>query len=149
MVHHGKLLKLIIFILIIIGWFSYHKIIFSSDDLFTWQPNKSTLVQIPDYVNEFSDWLGNNDINGRILVVPSFDKTWRDDSYKWGYWSLSPLPSLLSKSANFIANDINIYSGEEGWINELYSLIALRDMNNFLEIANRLDVKYMFLKKTI
>lgn len=147
MIRQDKLLKLIILILIIIGWFSYHKILFNSNDLFTWQPNKSTLVQIPDYVSEFSDWLNENDINGRILVTPSFDKTWRDDSYKWGYWSLSPLPSLLSKNANFIANDINIYSGEEGWINELYSLMASRDINNFLEIANRLDIKYIFVKE--
>ena len=143
----NNILKLGLVLLIIFGWFKYHKIIFSSNDIFTWQPNKSTLVQIPNYVNEFGNWITENKINGRILITPPFDKTWRDDSYKWGYWSLSPLPSLLSKNANFVANDLNIYAGEEGWVNELYSTLLLKDKDNFFEVANRLGIKHILWKE--
>lgn len=146
-VRFNNLLKLFLVFLIIIGWFKYHNLVFNSNDLFTWQPGKSTLVEVPDYVNEFGSYLTNADINGRILVVPSFNSTWRDDSYKWGYWSLSALPSLLVQNANFITNDINIFSGEEGWVNELYKLLLTKDKDNFLKLANRLGVRYVFVKE--
>lgn len=146
-IRFNNLLKLMLVLLIAFGWFKYHKIIFNSNEIFTWQPNKSTLVQIPNYIDEFGKWINENDINGRILVTPPFDKTWRDDSYKWGYWSLSPLPSLLSKKANFVSNDLNIYPGEEGWVKELYSTLLLKDKENFFRLADRLGIKYLLWKE--
>jgi len=143
----NNLLKLFLVFLIIVGWFKYHNLVFNSNDLFTWQPSKSTLVKVPDYVNEFGSYLATSNIKGRILVVPSFDRTWRDDSYKWGYWSLSPLPSLFVQDANFVANDLNISSGEEGWVNELYKLLLAKDKDNFLKFANRLGIRYIFVKE--
>ncbi|MCX6706123.1 MAG: hypothetical protein NTV24_03420, partial [Candidatus Woesebacteria bacterium] len=143
----GAICEFVLFLFVILGWFAYHKIIFNSKDLFFWQPGISTLVRVPDHVNEFGNWLNNTDIKGRILMVPPFDKTWRDDAYNWGYWSLSALPSLLSKNASFVANDIGINSGEEGWINELYTLLSNKDSENFVKVSSQLGIRYVFLKR--
>ena len=143
----NNFIKLTLTLLIVFGWFGYFGVMFQGEKIFTWQPNKSTLVQVPNYVKEFGDWLNTKVLNGRILIVPAFDKTWRDDSYEWGYWSLSPLHSLLSEKANFVANDLNVTSGEERWINELYSTLLSGNRVNFIELANRLNIKYIFLKE--
>lgn len=141
--------KVVIMISIVIfGWFGFHYVIFNSQRVFTWQTGKSTLVKVPSYVNDFDNWINNQrDINGRILLLPPLDNTWMVDYYSWGYWSLSTLPSVTFFKGDFITNDTNLISEERGWVAELYSLLEKGNFTSFEDLASRLDVKYILLRK--
>ena len=134
--------------LIVFGWFSFHYVIFNPKKLFVWQTDKSTLIKIPSYVNDFDNWIKNQkDIDGRILLLPPLDNIWNADSYSWGYWSLSTLPSVTFSKASFIAGDVNLSGDERGWVNELYLLVEGGDIASFQTLASRLSVKEILLRK--
>ncbi len=128
-----------------IAWFSYNFVIFNKDYIFKWQPDKSTLVKVPNYVNEFNSWLSDTEFDGRILMVPAFDGNSGNDSYTWGYWSLSPAPSVLSNKGDFIVNDVGNSPPESDWINKVYLLLLKKD-SDFLYVSNKLGIRYVFLR---
>lgn len=135
-------------LLVILGWLSFHFVIFDAQKIFVWQKGKSTIVQIPSYVLEFDKWVNSQkDLGGRILLLPPLDVIWNADSYSWGYWSLSALPSVTFSKASFVVNDTNLSGDERGWVEELYVLMEGKDIASFRNLASRLGVKYILLRK--
>lgn len=132
-------------VLIVVGWFLYNKIIFNKSNLFNWQPDKSTLVQVPDYVPEFDNWLKTNDFQGRALMVPALDSYLGNDNYSWGYWSLATLPSVLFTNGTFVTNDASNNSVESGWVNTLYTLL-INQNQDFLKLSSKLGINYLFVR---
>lgn len=135
-----------IFILIIVGgWLSYNFIVFNSNYLFRWQPDKSTLVRVPQYVTEFDNWLRDFNFTGRVLIVPAFDGDSGNDNYTWGYWSLSPLPSVSFTNGSFVANDVINNPVESDKVNKLYTLF-LQKSPVFFDFSKKLGINYVFLR---
>jgi hypothetical protein len=57
-------------------------------------------VNVPSYVYEYGKWSESEErINIRTLMLPPPSPAMKVDAYTWGYWSLSPLSSLLSNAS--------------------------------------------------
>lgn len=135
-------------LIIILGWLSFHYVIFKPNKLFSWQTDKSTIVKVPSYIDDFSDWIRDQkDINGRILLLPPLDSTWMAEYYSWGFWSLSSLPSVTFSKASFIVNDTNLSGDERDRVKELYLLLEAGDIASFRNLASRLSIKHLLLRK--
>jgi len=148
--HRLKMVSLAIvpvFVLVIIGgWMSYNFIMLNGNYLFRWQPDKSTLVRVPGYVVEFNQWLKFTNFNGKALIVPAFDGGFGNDNYTWGYWSLSPLPSVMFINGSFVANDVANNPVESDKINRLYTLFLQRSPV-FFDFSRKLGINYIFLRE--
>jgi len=137
-----------IVVLLIIAWFGYHSVIFSSDNLFSWQKGFSTILKVPEYVNSFSGWANNTDLKGsRILLVPPINESWQNDAYNWGYWSLTNLPSVIS-SQSFVAGD-SLTEGESYWVGKLYSFIEEGKEKEVDDLSYRLGIGYLLLRQDV
>ncbi|MBI4058788.1 hypothetical protein HY404_00955 [Candidatus Microgenomates bacterium] len=135
-------------IIIIGGWLWYYKPLFSPQVLY-WQKSATTKVHIPDYVQDFKNWADNNYTNGRILLLPSLDEGWKVDSYSWGYWSLSTLPSMLTFK-NTLANDASLSPEERNWLQELYLSIEQGDKEEkILNLSSRLGINFFLVRNDI
>lgn len=143
----GGIGAVVVILIIILGWFSCHYIIFSPRKLFNWQEDKSTVFQIPSHISEFNDWINNQkEFESRILLLPPLDNTWMTDYYSWGYWSLSTLFSVASPKLSIVVNDRNLLEDERSWVNEVYSLMKKRDFASFERLASRLNIGYILLR---
>jgi len=81
-----KTFSLVLALVTILLWLFYHYVLFQPDTIFHWRDNFTTKVKIPEYVNVFAR--KDLDFNqGRALLVPELNDSWRNDAYQWGYWS--------------------------------------------------------------
>ena len=135
-------------VFLIMGWFGYHSVIFSSDNVFSWQKGLTTRLKVPEYVNSFSLWANNTDLkDSRILLVPPINKSWQNDAYNWGYWSLTNLPSVISNQS-FVAGD-GLTGGEGYWVDKLYSFIKEGKEKEVYDLSYRLGIDYLFLRRDV
>lgn len=94
----------------------------------------TTRVSVPKYVFEFGKWSNAQDPNRRYLVLPELhDSSYV--SYQWGFWSLAPLTSLLSKNS-FVQNSGLVAPSERLLMKQMYSALLNRDFNSFLDYAD-------------
>lgn len=140
--------RALIYVLAILVWMSYHFVLFQKDTIFYWQKGYSTKLKIPEYVYSFRDWFLENKEEGKILLLPPLNDSWRNDAYSWGYWSLSTLPSLLT-STSVLVNDSNLFSEEKGWLDELYLALREGKEQTSYEVMNRLGVKFLLLRNDV
>lgn len=119
---------------------------FFTGAFFNWRPPLSTMVKPPDYVFEFGKWLDSLEKKERVLMLPPLNKAWRADTYNWHYWSLTSLPSLLTKKA-VLVNSTNLGDNEEALIYTLYD--ALLEGNEALakKLSALFNIKYFLLRK--
>lgn len=133
----------------LIIWFGYHHIILNPDKIFTWQPGLATKVNPPEYIYNFKNWsINENQNNKRTLLLPPLNPSWQNDSYEWGYWSLSTLPSVLT-SRSMISNDRLLQGEEAGWINMLYKKVRDGSEAEMLNFAKKLGIGYFIIRKDI
>ena len=132
-------------ILVIVSWITYHQKLISSD-IFKWREDFSTQVEIPEYVNEYKNYVKEKNISeGRVLLLPKFHKIWLSDGYDWGYWSLSTIHYSLTKEP-VISNSSGLNQQERYWVNLLYQSISEGDAKKTEAIAARLGVTRILLK---
>lgn len=135
-------------LLVLVLWAAYLNPFFSTE-VFSWGRGLSTKVTVPDYVNEFSGWSKiNKTKEGMILLLPPLNEEWRNDGYKWGYWSLSTLQYALT-SQSILTNDSALSFEEHAWVNSLYESIRTRDEDGTIALASRLGVRSILLRKDI
>lgn len=81
---------------------------------------RSMRVQVPSYVYDFGKFSDSpNRINARTLILPP--DSGNVDTYTWGYWSLSPLTSLLTNAP--IVNESGMSESARSMIEKLYSMM--------------------------
>lgn len=106
---------------------------------------RSMRVEIPGYVLDFSRWSENPQIiNQKILPLPPAPAS--VETYKWGYWSLTPLTSLISNAT--VINQNGLKLNERGMIQEIYKRIKKSD-NNWIKYAKIMNIKYLLLRNDI
>lgn len=132
---------------VIFSWFAYHKVLLDPEILY-WQKSSTTKVKIPEYVYQFKSWVESNAVNGRILLLPPLDDGWKVDSYDWGYWSLSTLPSMLVFK-NSVSNDVGLDSEERNWLWEMYNSLKAGKEDEFILLARRLGIGYFLIRNDI
>lgn len=114
---------------------------------FWWNRPLTTMVQVPNYVFDFANWVNSEETKGfRILALPPLGKDFKADEYTWGYWSLSFLPSLLSKRP-FIANLPSLSNEETILVEKFYDKLGAGDKDEALALFQKFNVKYLLLRK--
>lgn len=94
----------------------------------------TTRVTVPSYVFEFGKWSNAQDPSRRYLVLPELNDS-SYISYDWGFWSLAPLTSLLSKNS-FVQNSGLVAPSERLLMKQMYSALLNRDFDSFLDYAD-------------
>ncbi len=84
---------------------------------------RSMRVVVPQYIFDFGKWSDSKErLNTKVLALPPVNPDNKVDAYTWGYWSLSPLTSLLTNAP--IVNESNFMSTDERNLTEgLYKMI--------------------------
>lgn len=132
-------------VLAVSGWLIFYNKLYSVD-IFSWQKGFSSRVKPPPYISEFSDFATGNIGDERILILPPLDKNWKNDGYDWGYWSLSTVFYSLS-SKNFVVNGFGLGKEETNWINKIYVDFEEKKEKEFLDAAQRLNIKYILFRQ--
>lgn len=132
---------------VVFSWLWYYQVLLTPDVLY-WQKTSTTRVKIPEYIYDFKNWLATYDNNDRrVLLLPLLDDGWRVDAYKWGYWSLSSLPAMLT-STNTVVNTGKDLS-ERAWLQELYRAIEEGREADSMALASRLGITDFLVRKDV
>jgi len=106
---------------------------------------RSMKVNVPQYVFDFGKWSetpSRRSIKTLVLPPPNFDNN--VDAYNWGYWSLSPLTSLLTNSP-IINLSIYMSSPESNLVKRLYTMMKHNDPG-WQNLAKLLGIKSFLLR---
>lgn len=127
-------------------WSGYHWVLFDGTKVFSWKTDQSTKFQAPSYIYDFSRWVEKHNLSeSRMLLLPPAHKDWEADTYKWGYWSLSPLSYALN-SANTLSNWHGLSSDERALVNSLYGAVKGVNETKFLTLTEKLNVGYFLVR---
>lgn len=130
-------------------FFSYYFPYFTGN-FFNWRENFSTRLKIPQYVFDFSEWLGNEKKDDyRVLFLPPNNPGWQYDIYRWGYLSLEPLGWLFNKQPLVYINSQNLNKEEQKYLDLTSSALINGDKELFERIAFLLQIKYLVVRKDI
>lgn len=141
---YGSVLTLLAIIL----WLMFYGVLFKPSYMFTWQPQLSTRLSVPGYVNNFAAWFDKQETGeSRTLLLPQLNDSWKDDSYAWGYWSLTNLPSVISNKP-FVSNG-ELTGEEEMWVDRLYLFLAKGDEIGAYNLSKRLGIDYLLLRNDV
>lgn len=131
---------------VIFGWLSFHYKLLDAS-IFNWRTNFSTRLQVPGYVNDYRDYVKNENIeSGRVLLLPTSNNSWFSDGYKWGYWSLSTIYYSLTKQT-ILANSQNAFFNDTNWLDSLYQSIRIKDTDDIMSIASRLGINRFLVRE--
>lgn len=138
--------SIVLSIVSLILWFAFHYVLLDAGKILHWQVGQTTKIEPPQYIYDFRDWsLKENKDNKRILLLPPLNPDWQSDSYEWGYWSLSTLPSVLTPKPA-VTNDRLLLNEEREWINILYKEIKDGNELGMLNLAKKLGVGYFLIR---
>ncbi|MBI2268242.1 MAG: hypothetical protein HYU80_02200 [Candidatus Blackburnbacteria bacterium] len=142
--------SLVVGVFLFLGlWFGYHWVLFDGAKVFAWKTDQATKVHVPSYVYDFSSWVEGSDLGERrMLLLPPVNKDWEADAYKWGYWSLSPLPYALS-SVSILSNWHALTNDERALVNNLYSAVRGMDEVRFLTLVEKLNIGYFLVRHDV
>jgi len=107
---------------------------------------RSTRINVPQYVFDFGKWSDSSArINTKVLSLPPPNFENNVDAYTWGYWSLSPISSLLTNAP--IVNYSNYMSPSEKVLLEtLYDMMKHND-SGWKNLARILKIQSFLLRK--
>ena len=107
---------------------------------------RSTRVIVPEYVLEFGNWSDSPErLNTKVLPLPPPNSDNRVDAYTWGYWSLSPLSTLLT-NAPIINQTSYMPPSETILVGKLYKMMRENDPG-WKNLAGTLGIQSFLLRK--
>lgn len=89
---------------------------FFTGSFFKFSKSFSTMVKVPDYVFNAKEELDKNLFSTRTLLLPELDSNLQE-KYTWEYFSLSTIPSMLSRRP-VVINDVIIVNSPERKLTE-------------------------------
>jgi len=111
-----------------------------------WVGVRSTKVEVPQYVYDFGKFSETPQrLHKRTLLLPPQSNNFRADVYKWGYWSLTPLTSLLT-NASFVSVNGVTSKNEVELINSLYQHMR-QNHPEWPKLARLLGIESFLLRK--
>lgn len=99
---------------------------------FNWSHKYSTRVKVPDYILEVKKELDSNNFSTRILMLPQLHDGNKYISYDWKYFSLSSVPSMLSRKS-VLLNDAVLVDNETGLVNAIYEQLEDSSQSSLLK----------------
>ncbi|GEM_PF-1604311 len=111
------------------------------------EPGKelTTRVKVPQYILDFGKWINSQDPNKRYLVMPQLGNT-SYVSYAWGYWSIAPITSLLSRNS-FVHNTALVPESERVLMGEMYAAFLRGDMESFSDFSQVFAIDGIVVQK--
>lgn len=125
-----RLASLLILTLFIALLFIYNYPFFTGV-FFNWSDKYSTRVKIPDYILEAKKELASS-FSTRTLMLPQLHDGNKYISYDWKYFSLSSIPSMLSRKP-VLLNDAVLSGNEPGLVNAIYSQLEESSQSSLLK----------------
>lgn len=105
----------------------------------------STRVKVPQYIFDFDAWVKKQDPDTRFLILPELGNQ-KFVSYDWGYWSLAPLTSVLTRNS-FVWNVNSSNKNEKTLVNGIYAALKGNDTELFNRYAQILGVDKVILEE--
>lgn len=133
-------------VLIILFLLLYHYPYFTNTN-FEFNKPFSTMVKVPEYVQEFAKFEDKLPDKYRTLVIPPPSDAYNVKTFTWGYWSSYPIFPLIS-DRGFVINDSFVYNeNENNLITAIYNLFRKDNIESFLNGAKLTNIKYVLLLK--
>lgn len=129
--------------IIIMGYYFFSGLVFTSNEPPTNNPNIGYEVKVPDYYKEASDFMESKGKNFRFIGFPLGDE---GITYKWekGYTGVE-LPSTLFSTPGILFNTAVPYYSDI--VPKLENLLLKND--SFLSVANSLNIRFLLLRTDI
>lgn len=105
----------------------------------------TTRVKVPEYIFEFGNWINQRGPDERYLIMPQLGNT-NYISYDWGYWSIAPITSLISRNS-FVHNNALVSQEERLLMNEMYAAFLKGDEQSFKDFADVFAIDGIVLQK--
>ena len=99
---------------------------------FNWSNKYSTRVKVPDYILEAKKELDSNSFSARTLMLPQLHDGNKYIAYDWKYFSLSSIPSILSRKP-VLLNDAVLSGDEPGLVNAIYQQLEKSSQSSLLK----------------
>lgn len=135
---------IVIFLLLFICIYNYP---FFQKSNFVFSKPFTTMLKIPDYLQEFAKINNESKDYSRILVVPPFNDNSSLKIYNWNYFSADPIFKFSDK--NFIYNDVNMSASERKMVSLLYQSLRTKDFAMFKNLARYLNINYVLLTEDV
>lgn len=127
-------------VVIAIGLIILYSFPFLSGVFFDYETGaKTTRIKVPEYIYDANKKL--NSITGhsdRTLLIPEHNDGINIESYKWGFWSLATLESLIS-DRSFVSNNASMSPDEKILMKILYTKILENDLS-WVKLARLLSI---------
>ncbi len=118
----------LILVLFILGIYNYP---YFTGVFFNWSKKYSTMIQVPDYIFQAKSEIDANKFSTRTLVVPGLNPDNKYESYDWKYFSLSSIPSILTRRS-VVLNDAYLKGLEVNIANGVYSQLETNGNSRLL-----------------
>lgn len=106
---------------------------------------RTTRVNVPEYVFEFSEWMKEQNPDTRYLIAPELSETGYV-VYNWKYWSISPLNSLFSRHS-FVQNTLLLPISERVLLSKMYQDFLREDFESFFDFTEVFALNGIVLQK--
>jgi hypothetical protein len=93
---YKKYASLAVVFIYILSLFIYNYPLFTGS-FFNYSIDKSTMVNVPDYIYSVKNELNQNKFSTRVLSIPNADIRTEYIQYDWGYFSLSDLSHIIGR----------------------------------------------------
>lgn len=92
---------------------------FFNGSFFNWSQDYSTMVKVPKYILDAKNEFEKNKFSTRTVLMPELDRRNLYEVYNWRYFSLSTIPSILTRKP-VIINDVGPNQEELALILKMY-----------------------------
>lgn len=106
---------------------------------FNYEKERSTRVSIPQYIFDFQKWVDSSqNKNKRFLLLPALRTGNKLETYTWGYFSITPLTSLIT-NAQILENGPYNNENEDLVLNTVYDKM-LKNEAGWEDLAKSLGI---------
>lgn len=117
--------------IVLLGIYNYP---YFTGSFFNWSKKYSTMVKVPDYIFEAKKELDSNKFSTRTLLIPNLNPGTKYELYDWKYFSLSTIPSILSRRS-VIINDATLRGNEDVLVDSIYTQLLKSGRSNLLSYS--------------
>lgn len=139
-------IKIILGSLFLIGILLYNYPFFDRNN-FIFEKPFSLMVQIPDYVLNFSKDNNSKSYSYRTLVLPPLDG-FAINAFQWGYWSPTSIFSGLTHN-NFIVNESSLNGEERYLLSLVYKSLRDKDLETFQALVDKLSIGAIIVRNDV
>ena len=115
--------------LIMLGIYNYP---FFTGSFFNWSRKYSTMVKVPSYIFSAKDQIDSNKFSTHTLILPQLDPRTKYETNDWKYFSLSTIPSILTRRP-VVINDATLINWEDVLVSAVYTQLQKKGDSQLLD----------------